>query len=145
VRHGQGSNFRLGAKDFSGKLESAVGDIGGDAKTEAAGSVREATGTVQNLYGQGCSARSYGCRRRLRQRRLREQVAILSVTARKRCEEGAGQSALLDVNRGRNRLRIGAVDEAPAARLAAALAIANKMAMLKRLTPFDWLFVEFIV
>jgi uncharacterized protein YjbJ (UPF0337 family) len=39
-------------KDFAGKLEGAVGDIAGDAKTEAAGRVREATGTAQNLYGQ---------------------------------------------------------------------------------------------
>ena len=34
------------AKDFAGKLEGAVGDIAGDAKTEAAGRVREATGTA---------------------------------------------------------------------------------------------------
>jgi uncharacterized protein YjbJ (UPF0337 family) len=44
------------AKDFSGKLESAVGDIRGDAKTEAAGRVREAAGTAQNLYGQAKDA-----------------------------------------------------------------------------------------
>jgi uncharacterized protein YjbJ (UPF0337 family) len=40
------------AKDFAGKLEGVVGDIAGDAKTETAGRVREATGTAQNLYGQ---------------------------------------------------------------------------------------------
>jgi uncharacterized protein YjbJ (UPF0337 family) len=40
------------AKDFPGKLEGAVGDTAGDAKTEAAGRVREATGTAQNLYSQ---------------------------------------------------------------------------------------------
>ena len=40
------------AKDFAGKVEGTVGDIAGDAKTQAAGSVREATGTAQNLYGQ---------------------------------------------------------------------------------------------
>jgi len=34
------------------KVEGTVGDIAGDAKTQAAGSVREATGTAQNLYGQ---------------------------------------------------------------------------------------------
>jgi uncharacterized protein YjbJ (UPF0337 family) len=39
------------AKDFAGKVEGAVGDIAGDAKTQAAGRAREATGTVQNLYG----------------------------------------------------------------------------------------------
>jgi uncharacterized protein YjbJ (UPF0337 family) len=40
------------AKDFAGKVEGAVGDIAGDAKTQAAGRAREAGGTVQNLYGQ---------------------------------------------------------------------------------------------
>ena len=44
------------AKDFSGKLDRAIGDIGGDAKTEAAGRVREATGMAQNLYGQAKDA-----------------------------------------------------------------------------------------
>src|SRR6202048_5509743 len=44
------------AEDFSGKREGAVGDIAGDAKTEAAGRVREATGTAQNLYGQAKDA-----------------------------------------------------------------------------------------
>ena len=40
------------AKDFTGKLEGAVGDISGDARTEATGRVREASGTAQNLYDQ---------------------------------------------------------------------------------------------
>jgi uncharacterized protein YjbJ (UPF0337 family) len=40
------------AKDFAGKVEGAIGDIAGDAKTQAAGRVREAAGTAQNLYGQ---------------------------------------------------------------------------------------------
>ena len=44
------------AKNFAGKLEGAVGDITGNAKTEAAGRVREATGTAQNLYGQAKDA-----------------------------------------------------------------------------------------
>ena len=44
------------AKDFAGKLEGAVGDIAGDAKAEAAGRVREATSTAQNLYGQAKDA-----------------------------------------------------------------------------------------
>jgi uncharacterized protein YjbJ (UPF0337 family) len=44
------------AKDFAGKVESTVGDIAGDAKTQAAGRVREATGTAQNLYGQAKDA-----------------------------------------------------------------------------------------
>ena len=44
------------AKDFAGKAESAVGDMAGDAKTQAAGRAREAAGTVQNLYGQAKDA-----------------------------------------------------------------------------------------
>ena len=40
------------AKDFAGKVEGSLGDIAGDAKTQAEGRVREATGTAQNLYGQ---------------------------------------------------------------------------------------------
>ena len=40
------------AKDFAGKFEGTFGDIASDAKTEAAGRVREATSTAQNLYGQ---------------------------------------------------------------------------------------------
>src|SRR5258707_4709760 len=38
------------------KVEGTVGDIAGDATTQAAGSVREATGTAQNLYGQAKDA-----------------------------------------------------------------------------------------
>src|ERR1035438_5868168 len=38
-------------KDFAGKVEGSVGDIAGDARTQAAGRLREATGTAQNLYG----------------------------------------------------------------------------------------------
>src|SRR5450755_3775899 len=44
------------AKDFAGKVEGTVGDIAGDAKTQAAGGVREATGTAQNVYGQAKDA-----------------------------------------------------------------------------------------
>jgi uncharacterized protein YjbJ (UPF0337 family) len=44
------------AKDFAGKVESAAGDIAGDAQTQAAGRAREAAGTVQNLYGQAKDA-----------------------------------------------------------------------------------------
>ena len=44
------------AKDFAGKVEGAVGDATGDAKTEASGRAREAAGTVQNLYGQAKDA-----------------------------------------------------------------------------------------
>jgi uncharacterized protein YjbJ (UPF0337 family) len=44
------------AKDFTGKVEGAVGDIAGDAKSQATGRVREATGAAQNLYGQAKDA-----------------------------------------------------------------------------------------
>jgi uncharacterized protein YjbJ (UPF0337 family) len=44
------------AKDFAGKVEGTVGDITGDAKTQAEGRAREAAGTVQNLYGQAKDA-----------------------------------------------------------------------------------------
>jgi uncharacterized protein YjbJ (UPF0337 family) len=44
------------AKDFGGKVEGALGDISGDAKSQAAGRASEAAGTVQNLYGQAKDA-----------------------------------------------------------------------------------------
>jgi uncharacterized protein YjbJ (UPF0337 family) len=44
------------AKDFAGKVEGAVGGTAGDAKTQAAGRVREVTGTTQDLYGQAKDA-----------------------------------------------------------------------------------------
>ena len=44
------------ARNFTGKVEGAVGEIARDAKTEAAGRVREATSTAQNLYGQAKDA-----------------------------------------------------------------------------------------
>jgi uncharacterized protein YjbJ (UPF0337 family) len=43
-------------KDFAGKAEGVVGEMTGDAKTEASGRAREAAGTVQNLYGQAKDA-----------------------------------------------------------------------------------------
>jgi uncharacterized protein YjbJ (UPF0337 family) len=48
--------FGGSAKEFAGEVEGTVGDIVGDAKTQAAGRVREATGTAQNLYGQAKDA-----------------------------------------------------------------------------------------
>jgi uncharacterized protein YjbJ (UPF0337 family) len=49
------------AKDIGGKLEGAVGDATGDAKTQASGRAREAAGTAQDLYGQAKdAARSVG-------------------------------------------------------------------------------------
>ena len=44
------------AKDFAGKVEGAIGDIAGDAKTQASGRTREAAGAMQNLYGQAKDA-----------------------------------------------------------------------------------------
>jgi uncharacterized protein YjbJ (UPF0337 family) len=44
------------AKDFAGKVESTVGDVAGNAQAQAAGRAREASGTVQNLYGQAKDA-----------------------------------------------------------------------------------------
>jgi uncharacterized protein YjbJ (UPF0337 family) len=40
------------AKDYAGQVENSVGELAGDAKTQAAGRAREAAGTAQNLYGQ---------------------------------------------------------------------------------------------
>src|ERR1700683_1240259 len=43
------------AKDFAGKLEGTVGNMAGDAQTEAEGRLREA-GKAQNFYGQAKDA-----------------------------------------------------------------------------------------
>jgi uncharacterized protein YjbJ (UPF0337 family) len=40
------------AREFAGKAESMVGDIAGEAKSQASGRAREAAGKMQNLYGQ---------------------------------------------------------------------------------------------
>ncbi len=44
------------AKEYAGRVEGAIGDITGDANTQASGKAREAAGTVQNLYGQAKDA-----------------------------------------------------------------------------------------
>ncbi len=44
------------AKEYAGRAEGAIGDMAGDAKTQASGKAREAAGTVQNLYGQAKDA-----------------------------------------------------------------------------------------
>jgi uncharacterized protein YjbJ (UPF0337 family) len=44
------------AKDFAGKVEGTVGNVAGDAKSQAEGRFREAAGTAQNLYGQAKDA-----------------------------------------------------------------------------------------
>jgi len=72
------------AKDFAGKVEGTVGGIAGDARTQAAGQVREATGTAQT-----CTARPKMRRAKLRmpplttQKTLTRTAAILSVTVRR--------------------------------------------------------------
>jgi uncharacterized protein YjbJ (UPF0337 family) len=49
------------ANGIAGKLEGAVGDATGDAKTQASGRAREAASTAQDLYGQAKdAARSVG-------------------------------------------------------------------------------------
>ena len=40
------------AKNMGGKVEEGFGRVTGDAKTQAQGQIREAVGTVQDLYGQ---------------------------------------------------------------------------------------------
>ena len=45
------------AKDFAGKVEGVVGDIAGNAKTQAAGRTHEAAGAVR-MYGQAKDAAS---------------------------------------------------------------------------------------
>ncbi len=44
------------AKDMAGKVESGVGEMTGDKQTRASGRAREASGVVQNLYGQAKDA-----------------------------------------------------------------------------------------
>ncbi|MGY3031431.1 uncharacterized protein YjbJ (UPF0337 family) [Bradyrhizobium sp. USDA 4354] len=44
------------AKEVAGGVEGTVGEMAGDAKTQASGKAREAAGTVQNLYGQAKDA-----------------------------------------------------------------------------------------
>jgi uncharacterized protein YjbJ (UPF0337 family) len=44
------------AKDFAGKVETSVGEMTGDADSQASGRLREAAGTAQNLYGQAKDA-----------------------------------------------------------------------------------------
>ena len=44
------------AKEFAGKAESTIGEMAGDARTQASGGIREAGGKVQDLYGQAKDA-----------------------------------------------------------------------------------------
>ena len=40
------------AKNMGGKVQDAVGGLTGDSSTQARGKVNEATGSLQNMYGQ---------------------------------------------------------------------------------------------
>jgi uncharacterized protein YjbJ (UPF0337 family) len=44
------------ANDIGGRLEGAVGDATGDAKAQASGRARQATGAAQDIYGQAKDA-----------------------------------------------------------------------------------------
>lgn len=44
------------AKEYAGRAEGAIGDVAGDATTQASGKAKEAAGAVQNLYGQAKDA-----------------------------------------------------------------------------------------
>ena len=44
------------AKNMAGKLEGAIGQAAGDARTEMSGRAREAAGTAQNILGQAKDA-----------------------------------------------------------------------------------------
>ncbi len=43
-------------KEFAGKTEAGIGDVAGDATTQAEGRARETAGTAQKLYGQAKDA-----------------------------------------------------------------------------------------
>ena len=47
---------RITAKDVTGKLERSVGELVGDAETTSAGSLRQAAGKREDLYGQAKDA-----------------------------------------------------------------------------------------
>ena len=104
VRHGQGSNRRLGAKDFAGKVEGSVGDIAGSVRrisrvrSRAASAIspatqgrrRQAASARRQAQRKTCTARPRMPRAMQRMppsampRTLMRTAAILSVTARKR-------------------------------------------------------------
>ena len=131
------------AKDFAGKVEGTVGDIAGDAKAQAAGRVREATGTAQNLYGQAKDAA--------------REATDAAVSYAKDAYENSGDTfhdgsqriakkvqdnPLGYVDRGRDRLCVGAIDDATAAPTAAARAILRLSSLVGKIQALiDWLFV----
>ena len=105
------------AKDFAGKVESTVGDIAGDAKTQASGRAREAAGTVQNLYGQAKdAARDAGDAAMNYARDAYENSGdTLRDGSQAVAQKGAGQSARGAFGRRRYRFCAGDADDAPAA------------------------------
>ena len=44
------------AKEYAGRAEGAIGEMAGDAQTQASGRAREAAGKMQDLYGQAKDA-----------------------------------------------------------------------------------------
>ena len=44
------------AKEYAGRAEGAIGEMAGDAQTQASGKAGEAAGAMQNLYGQAKDA-----------------------------------------------------------------------------------------
>ena len=114
------------AKDFAGKVESTVGDMAGDAKTQAEGRAREAAGTVQNLYGQAKDAARDATHTAVNY--AKDAYENSGDTVRSSAQQGggknrAGKSARRAVDRRWNWFCAGAVDDAPTAPSAAALAL----------------------
>ncbi len=73
------------AKDFAGKVEGAVGDVTGDAKTAGFGPRARSGGHGAESVrpGQGCRARRHRCRRQLRQGRLSTTAATRFAAVRR--------------------------------------------------------------
>ena len=105
------------AKDFAGKVESAVGILTGDAKTQAEGRAREAAGTVQNLYGQAKDAASDAADTASTTPRTPMTTAAETIRGSQKAMSKTVQENPLGVAAGRRRNRIcaGADDDTPAA------------------------------
>ena len=113
------------AKDFAGKVEGTVGNMTGDAKTQAEGRAREAAGAVQNLYGQAKDAARDATDAAVDY--AKDAYDNSGDTIRERSEgdgeNRAGKSARCALGRRRHRICAGAVNDAPAAPPTAALAV----------------------
>ena len=113
------------AKDFAGKVESTVGDMAGDAKTQAEGRAREAAGTVQNLYGQAKDAARDATDAAVNYAKDAYENSGDTVRSGQQAVAKTVQDNPLGalLGRRRNWICAGAVDDAPAAPPAAALAL----------------------